>query len=160
MNEYVNQRSILSALISSVLIIALSVLLSVSVLESGIYRQSKIAGFIISNSEDNKSQIISDPKIFVKFVRAVANAYVNFDMIPIHEAATFFALAESTDDDINIDDLAYESKTLLITGTAKDIESFDMFLEKLSQSEHFRHVTSHYYTTKKDQIKFSIECSV
>lgn len=153
----------LTALLLAAALLLGGVLLSNQVQQSSLYRQSKIIRSIISDSEQSPGMMgmLTDAKsrgVLLKFAEAMADGYVNFELIPVNEAETFAAVYESMGSMVEIEEFFYHRRNLVVVGTTSDEAYYREFLRRLRGREHFEAVAGHYYLTTDDAIRFEVEC--
>lgn len=153
----------ITALLLAAILLLGGVLLSSQILESRLYRKSRIIRLLVSDNEQTPemSKMLTDSRnrdVLMKFAGAMANAYVNFELIPINETETFSAVYRNIGHDVEIEEFIYHRRNLIIIGTCSDESYYGEFLRRLRSEPHFSAVTGHYYLTTDDLIKFEIEC--
>ncbi len=153
----------LTALLLAAALLLGGMLLSQQVLESDFYRTSKIIRLLTVDSDQSPGMLgmLTDSRnrdVLLKFTEAVANAYVNFELIPVNEAETFSAVYESLGSLVKIEEFRYHRRNLVIVGTAPDEAYYQEFLRRLRSKERFEAVTGHSYLTTDNVIRFEIEC--
>ena len=114
-NGYAHAISVLTALLLAALMLLSTSWLADRVRQSTFYRQSRIVSSIVSLDSVGVMDIVSDRRnidLLSKFAGAVASAYINFELIPIHEASTFAAVYESINSDVSIDSFSYRRRNL------------------------------------------------
>ena len=134
-----------------------------AVQESALYRQSKIIGSVFSEQDVGIIDIALSPRarrLLLKFAGALADAYVNFELIPYDEIRTFTVVYESLGPAIEVEGFAYSRKDLIITGVAPDESSYHEFVERLRSRDHFEKVTGSFNIAADGGVRFEIKCAV
>lgn len=152
----------IAALLLAAAILLGAVLAAQGVSGSSWYRQSKIIGSIVSQESFGVSELVSDRRhvdVLLKFVSAVANAYVSFELIPVNEGTTFAAVFESIGPVITVERFDYQRRDLIITGLSPDRSGYYEFLRRLRSKPAFSGVSGHYYITVDDEVRFEIQCT-
>ena len=140
---------------------ALAGWVSAGVRDNYLYRQSRIIGSVFSQEDVGLSVVLTDARArdtLWLFARALADAYVSFELIPYGEMETFTAVYSSLGPEVEITGFAYHGRNLVITGTAPDKESCLAFLKALQESGHFWEVSGS-FDTCEDAVSFKIECT-
>ncbi len=153
----------ITALLLAAALLLGGILLSTQILESNLYRKSKIIRMLIAEPDQSPGMVgmLTDSRnrgVLMKFAGAMANGYVNFELIPVNEAETFSAVYESMGSVVEIEEFIYHRRNLVIVGTAPDEAYYREFVRRLRSKEHFEAVSGHYYLTTDDVIRFEIEC--
>ncbi|MGI6403792.1 MAG: hypothetical protein ACOX0K_06200 [Oscillospiraceae bacterium] len=153
----------LTALLLAAALLLGGMLLSAQVLESNFYRKSQIIRLLTQDPQQSPGMVgmLTDSRnraVLMKFAGAVANGYVNFELIPVNEAETFSAVYQSLGPVVEVEEFIYHRRNLVIVGTAPDEAYYRELLRRLRSKEHFEAVTGHYYLTTDDIIRFEIEC--
>jgi len=133
-----------------------------SVRESALYRRSQIIGSIFSRQDAGITEIALSPRargLLLKFAGALADAYVNFEMIPHSELTTFTVVYESLGPLVEIESFTYRRKDLIITGRAPDENGYQEFMERLRSRDYFGQVTGGFYTNVDSGVRFEIQCA-
>jgi len=133
-----------------------------SVQNSAIYRQSQIIGSVFSQQDVGFTDIVTNPTgrgLLLKFAEALANAYVNFELIPYNEVRTFTVVYQSLAPAVEIENFAYQRRDLIITGSAVHENGYLEFLHSLRSQGHFGQVTGSFHTTAESYVRFEIKCA-
>ncbi len=158
------RRLITDAIVAVILISTIifsSTLLAIKAVNSTFYRQSRIVSMLVQQDPVNIKKIVFDPQnieVVVKFAGALTKAYINFELIPLNEASTFVAIFESMNDNIDIKDLEYRRKDLIITGTAETQADYLRFLQTLRDRKYFKDAMGNVYKNTSDKFSFEVIC--
>lgn len=136
-----------------------TMLLAGAVINSSIYRQSRVVSMLVQQESIDIPGMLEDTRgieLVIKFAGALTTAYINFEMIPVGEESTFVAVFESMNDKVDIESFEYRRKDLSITGTAATKADFESFLETLSERKHFVSVEGGCYDSTDGGVKFEI----
>ena len=142
-------------------ILLTSVLLAGRVASSSLFLQSKLVGSVFSQESVGFADMLNrreNVRMLFKFAGAVTAAYINFELIPVHEADTFAAVFEGINDDVTVDKFEYQRKNLIIDGTALTREGYGQFVEALRDEGYFTSVSADEYITTEDTIRFRMIC--
>lgn len=149
----------LTALLLAAAVLLGSTLLAHRVQRSELYRQSRIVRLLVSQDGVGVGAILQERanvQLLLKFAGAVTSAYINFDLIPVHEADTFSALFESLDPEITVDSFAYQGKSLTVDGSAETQQGYERFVENLRSRDYFASVSGDSYLSTDNAVKFRI----
>lgn len=147
------------AIIAIAAVIFSTALLAERVINSSIYRQSRIVSMLVQQESFDVSGMLEDTRnveLVIKFAGALATAYINFEMIPVGETATFVAIFESLNDNVGIESLEYHRKDLSITGIAATKADYESFLEAFRERSHFDSVEGSSYDSTDGGVRFEI----
>lgn len=156
-------KPILEAVTAVSLIAAIlwgSALLSLEVKSSAVYRQSRVLTMLLSQEPVGIAGMLEDTRnidMTVKFAGALTAAYINFELIPVNEAATFVAVFESLPEGVDIEGFEYHRKDLHITGVA-DETGYDAFISNLRGRDYFSSVTGQILGDQDGVTRFGIIC--
>jgi len=151
-----------TALLLAAAILLATILMAWRVQDSALYRQSTVIRSIFSQESVGMGELLGQRKniqMLAKFVGAVTTAYINFELIPVNEAATFAAVFQSVGEDITVDRFEYQRRNLEIDGTALSVEGYQRFVESLRVQNHFDSVSGDYYITTDDTVRFTVICA-
>lgn len=149
------------AMLAITIVIFSTMLAAGRLLESPLYRQSRIVSMLVQQESFDLSGMLEDTRgieLVVKFAGALATAYINFELIPVGEAATFVSIFESLNDNVEIDGFEYRRKDLYITGTAATKSDYESFLQSLRARGDFASIEGGGYDSTDGNIKFEIIC--
>lgn len=158
-------RHFMDTAIAALLIAAIiysTMLLALEVVNSSIYRQSRIVSMLVQQDTVGITELLEDSRnidMVIKFAGALTSAYINFELIPLGEASTFVAVFESLPKGVNIDGFEYRRKDLHIEGTAEDESGYEAFLTELTGQGHFASVTGSCYESTDGRRHFKIICA-
>ena len=153
--------SLLLALLLTAAILFGSIWMAEEIRSSGVYNKSRLMSRILSQEEISFSDMLGDRHnvgMMLKFVGALTSAYIDFELIPVHELDTFTAVMGSVNDGIAIDRFAYHRKNLTIYGQAADREQMRQFLSALQETDQFKSIAQHAYETTADTMRFEMVC--
>jgi len=149
----------LTALLLAAAVLLGSMLLARQVENSELYRQSRIVRLVVSQDTVGLADILRDRgnvQMLLKFAGAVTSAYINFELIPLHEADTFAALFQSLDPQITVSAFSYQGRSLTVDGAADTERGYERFVENLRQQGYFASVSGDYYIATDDTVQFRI----
>lgn len=92
----------------------------------------------------------------VKFISALADAYVAFELIPHKEGQTLMHIMNSMNDDIEIESFSYSGRDLTIKGKSATLGGYEDFVEKLDSSSYFIMVEESYLEEKDSEVFFVV----
>lgn len=147
------------ALVLIAAIIYSTTFLALKVVNSSIYRQSRIVSMLVQQESFDVSGMLENTEnidLVLKFTGALASAYINFEMIPVGEVSTFVAVFESMNDDIEIESFEYHRKDLIINGSSRTKKSCDEFVSSLRGQNYFASVEASSYESTDGSVKFEI----
>ena len=153
--------SALAAILAVTVILSVTATAAQAVLKSRIYHQSRIFSTIASQEQVDIIDVISGGEtrnILVKFVAAVTNAYMNFEMIPYNEGQVFVTVFQSIPSNVHIEQFAYRRRNLIIKGISASKDDYNSLMRSLRNSEYFQNVTGHSYLAVDDTVHFEAEC--
>lgn len=141
-------------------VISVSAFLSLEVKSSALYRQSRVLSMLIRQEPAGIAGVLKDTRnidMAVKFAGALTTAYINFELIPLGEAATFAAVFESIPEGVDIESFEYRRKDLYITVSAGDAD-YLAFISGLRDQEHFSSVTGKRLVSGDGKAMYEIVC--
>jgi len=130
---------------------------------SRIYLNSMLLVSITDRDEGvSMFSIITDAQkrdMTARFIGALTNAYIHFELIPHNEAQTFTAVFQSLGEGIHISEFEYRRHDLLIRGSADTPEAYEAFIKRLISTGHFISVTGSAQPTQNGGVVFEIWCA-
>lgn len=155
-------KPLTDAIIAVIVIAAViytTMLLAGKVVSSSIYRQSRVVSMLVQQESFDIPGMLEDTRnieLVIKFAGALTTAYINFELIPVGEEATFVAVFESLNDNVDIEGFEYRRKDLSITGTAVTKADYESFLQTLRERNRFTSVEGSCYDSTKGGVRFEI----
>ena len=131
-------------------------------LGSQLYQQSRIISALLKQDAFEVSSIMENRRnveLLLKFAGAAAAAYIDFELIPLREGATFAAVFESTNAGVEIDGFSYRGTTLMITGRADSGRDLADFEASLRETGYFGSVTKEERPDPADDASFRLACA-
>lgn len=153
----------LAAAVAAALALAIGMTGARLLLDSQLYHKSRVISTILRQDAFEVSALVENRRsvdMLVKFVGAAAAAYIDFEFIPIDEAATFAAVYESVPPGVDIGGFAYRGATLLIDGRAESSGELYLFERALMESGRFFAVNRTREGTESGGADFRLECSL
>ena len=150
------------ALIIAVAILLAACFAAIWVEHSRVYRQSSFLRSIVSGEDVSVLSIITDPQrrdMTARFIAALTNAYISFELIPHNEAQTFAAVFQSLSEGVHISHFEYRRHDLIMRGKADTMNDYNSFIEQLAATQRFALVTGHFNPTEDGKVMFEILCS-
>ena len=146
--------------------VAAAILLSTSlaaawVEHSRIYMQSQMIRSIAGEDGVSMFSIVTSPEkrdVTLRFVAAITNAYINFELIPYNEAQTFTAIFASLNEGIHIETFEYRRHDLVIHGYANSIQNYYSFVKNLADNGRFASVTGYVLSEENNTVIFEVWC--
>jgi hypothetical protein len=130
---------------------------------SRIYLNSMLLVSITDRDEGvSMFRVITDTEkrdMTARFIGALTNAYLRFELLPHTEAQTFAAVFQSLGEGIHISEFEYKRHDLLIRGNADTAEAYEAFLRQLSETGHFASVSGHTRPAYGGGVVFEIWCA-
>ncbi|WRS26529.1 hypothetical protein U6B65_09245 [Oscillospiraceae bacterium MB08-C2-2] len=153
--------SLFAALLLAALLLLGGTAAANAIKKSSFYQQSRLLQLIVAQDGISLAGLMEDGQSVdtaLKFARAVTDAYVTFEFIPMHEAKTFVQIFESLSEDIEISQFRYHGRDLTITGTAPSLQSYVDFISRLEGRGYFSQVIGTNYINQQDRVRFEILC--
>jgi len=133
------------AILLCAVMLASGTLLALQVEKSRIYQQSRLLRAVLDQESVGLAEILTDRRNFRmlrSFAGAAVSAYINFELIPVHEAQKFAVIFDSLGDGMEIDTFEYRGRDLILRGAATQ-EEYQEFVARLqgrvniAENEHF-----------------------
>lgn len=128
---------------------------------SALLTQSRILRQLVADDSVDFMAIIKDENqrdVLKRFVAALANAYVSFELIPINEGDTLMAVISSLEPGIHVDAFAYQGRDLMIYGRADNRLAFDRLVWNLRNTDYFARVEPESWDSEAGPLEFAIAC--
>lgn len=143
------------------LILVTSAKAATSLRESSLMTQSQVVRSILADDAVGISSFLTSKEkrgMLRGFVKAVTDAYVSFELIPVNEGKTFATIFQSINDDIIIDEFTYHRRDLRLHGHGTKA-GYEEFVQSLEKSNYFYQVIQISVTeTEVDEVEFTLDC--
>lgn len=112
--------------------------------ESTLVTQSQVLRAVLSEQSVGVVSFLQDGRrmdMLRSFIRAVTEAYVNFELIPVNEGKTFAAIFTSLPEGVTVEQFVYHRRDLEIIGWATP-EGYESFVSNLEDTRYFYQITT------------------
>jgi hypothetical protein len=155
----IKPRAALAAVAAAAGILLAAGLLAGALKKSELYSQSRFLSTLLSEDAVELRDFATDREnlsTLVKFVGAVTEAYIDFELIPVGEADAFAAVFESRPRAVRIVRFEYRGKDLSIFGTAPDEAQYGEFVARLTDTGSFASVSGSFTDSADGAVSFEI----